>query len=117
MQKLQIINQEKFYDYSGDTHESHKAMAQLFIDQSHIYVQELSFAMDENSHDLWHDVAHKYKGMTSFVGADALYHACHHAQEIFESSKKDKQKALNSIQEETNRAIQELSNILRTELI
>ena len=115
MQKLQIINEEKFCDYSGDAPESHKAMAQLFIDQAHIYVQELGFAMNEDSQDLWHDIAHKYKGMASFAGADALYYACRHAQEISTTSKTNKQKALNSIEKETNRAIQQLSQIFQAE--
>ncbi len=117
MQKLQIINEERFCDYSGNTPESHRAMAQLFIEQAHVYVQDLCFAMDENSQDLWHDVAHKYKGMAAFAGADALYKACQHAQDISATSKINKQKVLNSIEKETNRAIQELSDIFQTEHI
>jgi|GEM_PF-2797228 len=112
MSKLNTINKKKFFEYSGDSASDRDAMIKLFIDQAVIYTAELESSLHSASNDLWHDIAHKYKGMASFAGAEALYAVCSMAQESASSSKKDKQAIFNLIEQETDKAIQEFATLL-----
>lgn len=115
MEKSPAINLKLFHDYIGHSHNDIEFMIDLFIEQSTIYYSELEIALHEEDQQEWHDIAHKFKGMASFTGANDLYKTCQTAQEKYNSNLETKKQLLKSIEGDIDKVIRFFRDYKRTE--
>ena len=101
-----ILDINRFHHYTDETPENQKAMANLFIDQAHAYLDELIIAFEHDSINEWHDVSHKFKGMALFAGAMLLAESCTEAQNQYQSPAEQKKALLEAIIHNTKNTIQ-----------
>ena len=87
MSKNLSFNSIKFHEFSGYEPKDITFMGELFIDQCHSYIEELTIFFETDAAEDWHDVAHGFKGMAAFAGADALYELCLKAQNHYMDNK------------------------------
>jgi HPt (histidine-containing phosphotransfer) domain-containing protein len=92
------VNLDTFYSFVGDGDRERERIVSLFIEQAHHYHAELSACLEYGTDVEWHDVAHKFKGMTGFVGAEQLYKCCLQAQEGWAQTQEEKRKMLAAIE-------------------
>lgn len=105
------INVETFYSFVGDDPEAARDMADLFIRQAKDYLIELGALTEEGDERRWHDVAHKFKGMASFAGADALRRSCAKAQENHAASPSTKREIYTMVETDVDRAIVHIAEL------
>lgn len=98
-----IINHDKFLNFVGDDEDRATHMAELFIEQAECYLSELRQSMALETPQEWHDVAHKFKGMAGFAGADCLFNACSAAQNGWQEPLPIKKNLLNDVALETQK--------------
>jgi HPt (histidine-containing phosphotransfer) domain-containing protein len=72
-------------------------MLALFHSQLDDYLKELEIACIKNNNENWIEIAHKIKGMCSFVGATNLREICEYAQKT-PMDKEEKEKTFKNIQ-------------------
>ena len=104
MGKNRVIDQEKFLSFACGGDGEAERMAELFVQQAECYLNELRQSMVSTNPQEWHDVAHKFKGMAGFAGADFLYTACCDAQAGWEEPTGAKEKLFNAVEQETVKA-------------
>lgn len=110
-ENIQSVNLETFYSFIGDDEVEGQRMAHLFIQQSQEYLKELKLCLSHQSGEEWHDVAHKFKGMAGFAGAEALQKKCLTAQKGWKKPCEDKKLMFLSVEKEAKQAIEFFENL------
>lgn len=100
-----VLDIEKFHDFASSNTEDRDKMAQLFIDQAGVYLQELVSTHEYDAIDEWREIAHKFKGMAGFAGAVQLYESCSIAQNKFDVKRSDREEILNMISKDVDESV------------
>ena len=80
-------------------------MAQLFIDQAGVYLQELISTHEYDAIEEWREVAHRFKGMAGFAGAVQLYESCARAQKDPSTERDEREKMLSIISRDVDESV------------
>jgi HPt (histidine-containing phosphotransfer) domain-containing protein len=104
MEKM-IVDIEKFHDFATSDAGDRDKMAQLFIDQAGVYLQELVSVHEYDAVEEWREVAHKFKGMAGFAGAVQLYESCYRAQNEYDAERSERAEILNIISRDVDESV------------
>lgn len=113
MSESNSLNTLTFHEYSGEDPENIAFMMQLFIEQCDAYTQELIVFFEAKSNQDWHDVAHAFKGMAAFAGADNLYELCLRAEKNYSACPKLQEEILNDILKEVKKTTDTYNQYLK----
>jgi HPt (histidine-containing phosphotransfer) domain-containing protein len=105
MKKL-VVDIDKFHEFASGDVETRKEMAELFVDQAQLYLQELLSAHECDEVEEWRDVAHKFKGMAGFAGAVRLRESCWRAQNEYIADRGERTAMLSGITQDVIQSIE-----------
>lgn len=112
-----VIDLDTLYTYTKGNKEAEQELIETFIEQSQQDLEKMRAAATAGDHKSWMISAHSLKGISSYVGAEALRHLASDAQHMPESTQEEYQKPYNDITIKLRLVIEALNTHLQNNVI